>query len=131
MILAITVGIRAVTAATRAVSSMLKGVGKVGAGVAEAGWRAGYKGSIESVAKESISLIQQGNWPVKTGFSKANFGYDIRDSNRVIQFTNRAHYAPTVEIRTRAASDALYSGQGKIIKIGGKAFKLQEGAFRD
>ena len=37
-------------------------------------------------------------WPVKTGYSKANFAY--RDS----QLRNRAYYAPIVEQRTHAAS---------------------------
>ena len=52
-------------------------------------------------------------WPVKSGYSKANFGYTVIGDK--VQVTNEAYYAPFVEKSTKRAIKTIRKARKKIV----------------
>ena len=67
----------------------------------------GIRVAVPAIAREALRAIQSPSspWPVRTGFSKANFGTVIHGNT--VDLVNVAEYAPMVESRTHAAERAI------------------------
>ena len=67
----------------------------------------GIRIAVHAIAREALRALQSPSspWPVRTGFSKANFGTVIHGDT--VDLVNVAEYAPEVETRTHAAERAI------------------------
>ena len=78
-------------------------------------------GARAAMGQEMQRVVQRAasGWPVDTGFSKDNFGFEVEDDAVIL--TNRADYAGYVEARTGAAENEVRSHLGRIADAGRKA----------